>query len=196
MVSPTVYLSGERPADALLSKDPLALLIGMLLDQQIPLERAFFGPFALQDRLGRHLDAADIASMDPDTLVDIFRQKPAIHRYPGSMAARVQQLCQVLVDQYGGKATAVWKSAKSGADVVSRLMALPGFGESKARIFTALLGKQFGLKAPGWEAASSPFGDPGTHRSVADIVDEASLLAVRAYKQSLKATAKADPRRT
>jgi uncharacterized HhH-GPD family protein len=184
-------LSGNPEADALLSKDPLALLIGMVLDQQIPLEWAFAGPAELRRRLGRDLDARDLATMDPETLAAAFSARPALHRYPGSMAGRVQEMSRILVDQYGGKADAVWKGATSGADLLTRVHDLPGFGQQKAKIFVALLGKQLGVKAPGWQEVSSPFGDPGTFRSVADIVDAASLDQVRAFKQDMKAKAKA-----
>jgi uncharacterized HhH-GPD family protein len=184
-------LSGNPEADALLSKDPLALLIGMVLDQQIPLEWAFAGPAELRRRLGHDLDARDLASMDPEALAAAFSARPALHRYPGSMAGRVQEMCRILVEQYGGKADAVWKGATSGADLLKRVHDLPGFGEQKAKIFVALLGKQLGVKAAGWQEVSSPFGDAGTFRSVADIVDAASLDQVRAFKQDMKAKAKA-----
>jgi uncharacterized HhH-GPD family protein len=187
----TLRLSGDPEADALLSKDPLALLIGMVLDQQIPLEWAFAGPAELRRRLGRDLDATDIASMDPDALAAAFSARPALHRYPGSMAGRVQELCRLLVDTYGGKAEAVWTGVGSGADLFDRVRQLPGFGEQKAKIFVALLGKQLGVEPPGWRDVSTPFGDPHTYRSVADITDPASLDRVRAFKQELKAKAKA-----
>jgi uncharacterized HhH-GPD family protein len=187
----TLYLSGDPDADALLSRDPLALVIGMLLDQQIPLEKAFRGPADLQARLGRPLDAGVIAAMDPEDLIEIFRLKPAIHRFPASMAGRVHELCRVVATDYAGKATRVWKEAADGPDVLARVGALPGFGDMKARIFVALLGKQLGLKARGWEAASAPFSEPGAHRSLADIVDAASLQQVRQFKQAMKAAQKA-----
>jgi uncharacterized HhH-GPD family protein len=178
-------------ADALLSKDPLALLIGMLLDQQFPIERAFAAPAELSRRLGGPLKAADLAAMDPEELVTVFRGPPALHRYPGSMAARVQALCVVLVDEYGGKAANVWKGVERGDELLARLKALPGFGDQKARIFLALLGKQLGVRPEGWEAAATPYGEPGSTRSVADITDEESLARVRRFKQDLKAAAKA-----
>jgi uncharacterized HhH-GPD family protein len=186
-----LHLSGEPEADALLSKDPLALLIGMVLDQQIPLEWAFAGPAELRRRLGRDLDAKEMAAMDPEALAAAFSARPALHRYPGSMAGRVQELCRVLVDAYGGRADAVWTTATSGPELLARVRALPGFGEQKAKIFVALLGKQLGVDATGWQAASEPFGDPGTFRSVADITDQDSLDRVRAFKQDMKARAKA-----
>ena len=188
---PNLALAQYPAADKLLSKDPLALLIGMVLDQQIPLERAFKSPYDLKERLDGRLDAAEIADMDPDALAATFAQPPALHRFPGSMAKRVQELCRVVVDSYGGKADKVWKGAATGAELFRRIKELPGFGEQKARIFVALLGKQFGVQPPGWQDAAGPFGQHGTYLSVADIVDSASLGRVRAYKQERKAAAKA-----
>jgi len=190
MARPKLHLSGDPQADALLSADPLALLIGMVLDQQVPLERAFSAPAELAERLGRPLEAADLAVMDPDELAAVFATRPALHRYPGSMAGRVQAMAQVVVDEYGGKAASIWRGASSGEELLRRVKALPGFGEQKARIFVALLGKQLGVRPSGWEAASSPFGEPGSHRSVADIVDGESLAEVRAYKQAAKIATK------
>jgi uncharacterized HhH-GPD family protein len=187
----TLRLSGNPEADALLSKDPLALLIGMVLDQQIPLEWAFAGPAELRTRLGRDLDARDLAAMDPEALAAAFSARPALHRYPGSMAGRVQDLSRMLVDHYDGKAEAVWNGATSGSDLLARVRDLPGFGEQKAKIFVALLGKQLQVRPVGWQAVSVPYGDPGTFRSVADITDQASLDRVRAFKQDMKAKAKA-----
>lgn len=191
MPRPTaLYLTGDPEADGLLARDPLALLVGMVLDQQVPLEWAFRGPAELATRLGGPLDAAVIAAMDPDDLAEKFSRKPALHRYPTSMAARVHALCQAIADQYGGDAAAVWRDAGDGVTLRSRLRALPGFGDQKARIFLALLGKQLGVQPPGWEEASDPFGEPGSYRSVADIVDAASLAKVREGKQAAKAAAK------
>ena len=184
-------LSGDPKADALLSKDPLALLIGMVLDQQIPLEWAFGGPFRLKERLGRPLDATDIAGMDPEELAGAFAQRPALHRFPGANAKRVQALCRLLVDEYGGKAANVWKTARSGDELLARVKALPGFGEQKARIFVALLGKQLAVRPPGWEEAAGPYGQPGTFMSVADITSPETLAEVREYKRATKAAAKA-----
>jgi uncharacterized HhH-GPD family protein len=178
-------------ADTLLAQDPLALLIGMVLDQQIPLERAFKSPADLKERLGGTLDVGAVASMDPDALAGLFSITPALHRFPGSMARRVQELCRVVIDTYGGDAAAVWTSARDGAQLLANVKALPGFGEQKARIFVALLGKQFGVRPPGWEEASSPFGEPGSFRSVADIDSKEALGKVRQYKQQMKAEAKA-----
>lgn len=191
MPTPKLALSGNAAADELLSTDPLALLIGMVLDQQIPLERAFSSPLDLKQRLGGRLDPEEIAAMDPDRLAGVFGERPALHRFPAANAKRVQELCRIVVDEYGGQAASVWEGATDGADLYRRVKALPGFGEQKARIFIALLGKQLGLRPPGWEDAAGKFGRPDTYMSVADIVDSESLGRVRAYKQELKAAAKA-----
>ncbi len=187
----TLRLSGNPEADKLLSKDPLALLIGMVLDQQVPLEWAFAGPAELRRRLGHDLDAREMATMDPEALAGLFSARPALHRYPGSMAGRVQEMCRLLVDRYGGKADGVWKGAETGKELLARVHELPGFGEQKAKIFVALLGKQLGVEPEGWRVVSAPFGDPDTHCSVADITDAPSLDRVRAFKQDMKAKAKA-----
>jgi uncharacterized HhH-GPD family protein len=186
-----LYLAADEAADQLLTRDPLALLIGMVLDQQIPLERAFKSPFDLQARLGGPLDAASLAAMDPEALAGLFGEKPALHRFPRSMAGRVQELCAIIVSEYGGDPAAIWTSAADGKELLANVKALPGFGEQKARIFIALLGKQLGVRPPGWEKAASPFGDQGTFRSVADIDSPEALAKVRQYKQKLKAAAKA-----
>jgi uncharacterized HhH-GPD family protein len=185
-----LHLSQDPAADQLLSDDPLALLIGMVLDQQIPLERAFAAPMELRSRLGGTLDAAAIATMDPDALTAAFTERPALHRFPAANAARVGQLCRMVVDDWGGDAARIWRTASDGAELYRRIKALPGFGDQKARIFIGLLGKQLGVRPPGWEAAAGRFGQPGTYFSVADITDEASLGHVRAYKQQLKAAAR------
>jgi uncharacterized HhH-GPD family protein len=187
----TLYLSGDPEADRLLSEDPLALLIGMVLDQQIPLERAFSSPRDLRDRLGGKLDAGVIASMDPEKLTAVFSERPALHRFPASNAQRVQQLCQIVTDNYGGDASLIWRDAPSGAELLKRVQALPGFGQQKAKIFVALLGKQMGVRPPGWQEASRPFGDQGTTYSVADITSAQSRAEVRAHKAQLKAEIKA-----
>ncbi|MDA8341643.1 MAG: Fe-S cluster assembly protein HesB [Actinomycetota bacterium] len=187
-------LTGDADADRLLADDPLALLIGMVLDQQIPLERAFRAPMDLRDRLGGRLEAADIAARPPDELAAAFSAAPALHRYPSSMAGRVQQVCQVLVDRYGGDAAALWEGAADGGDLLARVAALPGFGDQKARIFVALLGKRLGVRPPGWEEASAPFGSPGTYHSVADVDSPEALARVREHKAALKAAAKAGGR--
>lgn len=176
----------------MLSQSPLALLVGMVLDQQIPLEWAFKGPLALSQRLGRDLDAADLAARDPEQLAAAFAQQPALHRFPGAMAGRVQQLCRVLVESYGGDAEAVWRGASDGAELFARVQALPGFGTQKAKIFVALLGKQLGVRPRGWRESAGEFGVDGSHRSVADITDGATLAQVREYKKATKAEAKAN----
>jgi uncharacterized HhH-GPD family protein len=188
---PTLALSQEPEADALLSRDPLALLIGMVLDQQVPLEWAFSAPLKLRERLGGTLDAADIASMDPDELTKAFVGPPALHRFPAANAKRVQDLCRLLVEEHGGRAENVWAGASDGAELLRRIKRLPGFGDQKGRIFVGLLGKQLGVQPPGWEDAAGDYGRPGTFKSVADIVDPASLSKVRAYKQEMKRAAKA-----
>ena len=185
----TLQLAQDETADALLSADPLALLLGMLLDQQIPMEKAFKGPCVLRERLGRDLDAAVIAA-HPD-LAGIFATTPAIHRFPGSMAGRVQELCRFLVEHYDGRAKNIWEGVATGKEVLRRLKELPGFGDQKARIFLALLGKQLDARPDGWREAAGGYGEDGVHRSVADVTGPESLLHVRAYKQQMKATAKA-----
>ena len=186
-----LHLAQDAEADRLLSDNPLALVIGMVLDQQIPLEKAFSSPAELARRMGRPLDAATIAAMDPGELEALFKERPALHRFPGSMAARVQELSRVIAEDYGGRADDIWKTAGSGTELVDRLKKLPGFGEHKARIFAALLGKQLGVRPDGWQAASTPFGDDGTYMSVADITDSQTLDKVRTTKKAMKATAKA-----
>lgn len=186
-----IYLTGDAAADSLLTEDNLALLLGMLLDQQVTMESAFAGPAKIRDRIGA-LDAATIADYDPDAFVEVFRQPPAVHRFPGSMAARVQAVCTAIRDQWHGDATAIWTDGDpDGPEIRRRLKALPGFGEQKARIFLALLGKQRGLSAAGWREASAPYGEDGTRMSVADIVDAESLARVRESKKAAKAAAKA-----
>lgn len=185
-----LHITGDAAADELLSTDPLALLVGMLLDQQVPMETAFAGPAKLAERLG-HLDAAKIATQDPESFAEICRQSPAVHRFPGSMAERIQALCAALVAEWGGDAAAIWtRDDPDGATVYARLRSLPGFGEQKAKIFLALLGKQYGVATDGWRAASAPYGEAGALRSVADIVDAGSLAKVREHKRAAKAAAK------
>jgi uncharacterized HhH-GPD family protein len=186
LVAMALHITGDREADALITREPLALLIGMVLDQQVPLEWAFSGPKELKDRLGGKLDAKTIASMDPAELAEAFTKKPALHRYPASMAKRVQEMCRVIADSYLGDAKRLWTGAKTGKELLSRVRELPGFGEQKAKIFVALLGKQLGVRPSGWEAVSAPFSDVGSTRSVADIFDSQSLATVRAFKQQLK----------
>ncbi|MFH8757406.1 HhH-GPD-type base excision DNA repair protein [Streptomyces atroolivaceus] len=191
----TVRIAQEPDADELLGRSPLAALVGMLLDQQVPMEWAFTGPLTLARRMGADdLDAGEIAAYDPEAFTGLFTEKPALHRYPGSMAKRVQQLCRYLVTEYGGQADAVWKDAATGSDLLKRLNALPGFGTQKAQIFLALLGKQFDVRPPGWWEAAGAYGEEGSHRSVADITGPESLAEVRAYKQQAKAAARAASR--
>jgi uncharacterized HhH-GPD family protein len=186
-----LHLTQDPEADALLSKSPFALLVGMVLDQQVPLEWAFASPLELERRLGKPLDATRIAQMDPEALAAAFSSRPALHRYPGSMAARVQDMAKLVVERYHGTTEEIWAGATSGADLFTRVKELPGFGEQKAKIFVALLGKQLGVRPVGWESVSTPFSDPGSFRSVADITDVDSLNQVRSFKQALKAANKA-----
>ena len=186
-----MHLASTPAANDLLECDPLALLLGMMLDQQIPMEKAFTSPAVLRDRLGGELDAAQIASYDPDRLVEIFTATPALHRFPASMAARAQVLCSIVADSYGGDAAVIWQGAKSGQDLVARLQELPGFGPQKAKIFAAIVGKQLGVRPPGWRTAATPYADAGTFRSAADVVDATSLVKVKTYKKQQKAAAKA-----
>ena len=186
-----MYLATTEQANDLLIREPLALLIGMLLDQQIPMEKAFTSPDVLRERLGGGLDAHTIAGYDPDKLEAIFREPPALHRFPAAMAKRVQALAQLLVERYDGDAGAAWEGARDGKDLVARIGTLPGFGEQKAKIFAALLGKQLNVRPRGWREASGDFGRDGTFCSVADVVDAASLEKVRACKKQMKAAAKA-----
>jgi len=184
-------IAQDPAADALLSCDPLALLLGMVLDQQFPMERAFASPYLLAGRLGTdRLDARDLAEMDPAALVRVFTGPPALHRFPGSMAARVQAVCHLRVADYAGDAAAVWTAAASGPELLSRLEALPGFGKQKARIFLALLGKQCGVRPDGWQEAAGPYGVAGSYRSVADVTGPDSLATVREFKRAAKAAAK------
>lgn len=186
----TLQLVGEPSADALLSADPFALLVGMLLDQQIPMEVAFAGPKKIADRFGG-LDPRDIADCDPDRFAALCAQKPAVHRFPASMARRVQALAEAVSDIYAGDTAALWTLGEpDGAQVLARLKALPGFGERKAQIFLALLGKQYGVTASGWREAAGPYGAPGTHLSIADVIDAASLHQVRSTKKAQKQAAK------
>ncbi|MBZ4015336.1 HhH-GPD-type base excision DNA repair protein [Streptomyces purpurogeneiscleroticus] len=181
----------QEEADELLGRSPLAALVGMLLDQQVPMEWAFTGPYTIARRMnGDDLDAHAIAAQDPEAFEELLARKPAVHRYPRSMAKRVQQLCQYLVEHYDGDAEAVWRDAPTGAELLKRLNDLPGFGKQKAQIFLALLGKQFGVRPEGWREAAGPYGEENSHRSVADITGPESLAEVRAYKQQMKRAAK------
>jgi uncharacterized HhH-GPD family protein len=187
----TLSLPVEPEANELLSRSPLALLLAMMLDQQVPLEKAFSSPYQLTLRLGHEPTAAELADFDPEGLAVIFSARPALHRFPRAMAARAQELARQLVDDYDGNAAGVWTGVTTGQELVTRLSKLAGFGGYKAQITTALLGKQFGVQPPGWREAAGHFGEDGSHYSVADIVDDASLTAVRAYKKGVKAAAKA-----
>jgi uncharacterized HhH-GPD family protein len=186
----TLSLPVEAKANELLSRSPLALLVAMLLDQQVPLEKAFSSPYQLVLRLGHEPTAAELAGFDPAALVAIFSERPALHRFPKAMAARVQDLGRVLLEKYDGDAEQVWASAATGAQLRANLAELPGFGPYKAQITMALLGKQLGVRPPGWREAAGPFGHEGSHVSVADIVDDDSLARVRAYKKEAKAASK------
>jgi uncharacterized HhH-GPD family protein len=181
----TLYITGDKAADGLLNEDGTALLIGMLLDQQVPMEWAFTGPATLRKRLG-HLDARKIAAMDVDDFVAVCAEKPAIHRYPGAMGKRIHQVCTVLADEYDGKAANIWKDVDSGAELYRRLHALPGYGEEKAKIFVAILAKTQGVRPDGWQQAAGKFGDD-VPRSVADIDGPESLAKVREWKKAQKA---------
>ena len=186
-----LHITGDAAADELLSTDPFALMVGMLLDQQVAMETAFEGPAKIRDRISGPFDAAALAAYDPEALVEVFRRTPAVHRYPGSMAGRVQALAGALVENWGGDASALWTEGEpDGKALLKRLEALPGFGKQKAAIFVALLGKQYGVTPEGWRAAAGHYGDEGSYRSVADIVDPASLTRVRETKRELKAAAK------
>ncbi|GHK03741.1 HhH-GPD-type base excision DNA repair protein [Streptomyces sp. NPDC003753] len=188
----TLHLAQDPEADALLGRSPLAALIGMLLDQQVPMEWAFKGPWTIARRLGTDdLDAHDIAAQDPEAFAELLSRKPAVHRYPGSMARRIQQLCQYLVEHYDGAPEALWADTDSGRELLGRLQDLPGFGKQKAQIFLALLGKQLGVRPEGWREAAGPYGEATSFRSVADITGPESLAKVRAHKQEMKAAAKA-----
>ncbi|WP_106815261.1 HhH-GPD-type base excision DNA repair protein [Microbacterium timonense] len=191
----TLHITGDDAADRLLTDDPLALLIGMLLDQQVAMETAFAGPLKISERAGT-LDAAALATFDADAFAELFKATPAVHRFPGSMAARVQALCAAIAEEWDGDASAIWRrpagdgGAPDGATVLKRLKSLPGFGEQKAKIFLALLGKQYGYTGEGWREASAPYGEEGSFRSVADIVSPDSLAKVREHKRAMKAAAK------
>jgi uncharacterized HhH-GPD family protein len=187
----TIWMPVEPEANELLTRSPLALLIAMLLDQQVPLERAFSAPLDLVRRLGHEPTVAELAEFDPAGLAAVFSQRPALHRYPKAMAARVQDLARLIMAEYDGDAAQVWESATSGPELLRQVAALPGFGAQKAQIFVALLGKQLGVRPPGWREAAGAFGGEGTRFSVADITDPESLGEVRSYKQAMKAAAKA-----
>lgn len=183
-------IAQDPVADKLLSEDPFALVAGMLLDQQFPMERAFAGPAKILERFGT-LDPGAIAAAEPEAFADLCATPPAVHRYGRSMAGRIQALATVVVAEYAGRAEQIWQTADTGAELVKRLKALPGFGDQKARIFAALLGKQLGVRPEGWEKVCGAYAEPGSFRSVADVVDADSLLKVRDFKKQAKAAAKA-----
>lgn len=185
----TIHITGDEHADQVLSDDPFALLVGMMLDQQYPMEHAFRGPAKVLDRFGT-LDPARIAAADPEPFAALCSTPPAIHRFPGSMTARLQELARIVEDEYDGHAERIWTEAADGKDLLKRMQALPGFGKQKAQIFVALLAKQLGVRPDGWEAAVGAYAEDG-YRSVADVVDGASLQKVRDFKKEKKAAAKA-----
>jgi uncharacterized HhH-GPD family protein len=190
-----LHITGDTAADDLLTTNPLALLIGMLLDQQVAMETAFSGPEKIRDRMGR-LDAEAIADAEPDAFAALCATPPAVHRYPSSMAGRIQAVCRAVVDGWDGDTSAIWTQGEpDGREVLKRVKSLPGFGDQKARIFVALLGKQYGFEGAGWRDAAGPYGEDGSYRSVADIVDPASLAKVRETKKAVKAAAKASTAR-
>ncbi|SIR45591.1 HhH-GPD-type base excision DNA repair protein [Micromonospora avicenniae] len=181
----------DSAANDLLNRDPLARILGMVLDQQIPMEKAFSSPYVLTQRLGHDLDARELAGYDPEQLIALFAQPPALHRFPKAMAARVQEVCRMLVDRYDGDAAGLWAGVTDGRELFNRIAELPGFGKQKAQIFLALLGKRFDVRPEGWREAAGGYGDPDAYRSVADVTDGESLRRVREYKQQMKAAAKA-----
>jgi len=183
-----IHITGDTAADQVLTDDPFALLVGMMLDQQYPMEHAFRGPAKVLDRFGS-LDPAAIAAADPEEFAAMCATTPAIHRFPGSMAARLQALAVLVEDEYGGDAARLWNEASTGKELLARVMALPGFGKQKAQIFVALLAKQLDVRPAGWEAAVGAYAEDG-YRSVADVVDADSLQKVRDFKKEKKAAAK------
>ncbi len=186
----TLWMTGDDAADRLLDADPFALLLGMLLDQQVPMETAFSGPHKIAQRLGS-LDPAAVADADPEAFAALCATPPAVHRYPGSMAGRIQAVARAVVDTYDGDVTRLWTDgAPDTREVLRRLKALPGFGDQKARIFLALLGKQRGVTPDGWREVAGPYGEEGARRSIADVTDAASLAAVRETKRAAKAAAR------
>jgi len=188
-VAGSLAVTGDASADRLLNNDPLALMIGMLLDQQIAIELAFIGPSRLADRLGGELDAHVIAAMDPDAFVEICRTKPALHRFPASMGGRIQEMCRHLVEHYEGDAAAIWRRVRSAELVGERLAAVPGFGPEKVKIFTAVLAKRFDRRPAGWEDVAGVFATDDL-RSVADIDSPEALVALREKRRAMKAAGK------
>lgn len=187
----TLTLPIDPAANDLLNRDPLALLLGMVLDQQIPLEKAFTSPYVLAQRLGHTPDAGELAGYDPEALVEVFARPPALHRFPKAMAGRVREVCRELVERYDGDAARLWADAADGPELLRRIGELPGFGRQKAQIFLALLGKRFDVQPAGWREAAGGYGDAAAYRSVADITDAESLRRVREFKQQQKAAARA-----
>jgi len=185
----SLHIAQDEAADRVLSEDPFALLSGMLLDQQFPMERAFEGPAKILERLGT-LDPAEVAAADPEQFAALCSTPPAVHRFPGSMAARIQALAAHIVAEYDGSTERLWEEAESGADLLKRLQALPGFGKQKAQIFVALLGKQLGVRPASWADVAGDYAEQGSFRSVADVVDRTSLERVRAFKKEKKAAAR------
>jgi uncharacterized HhH-GPD family protein len=179
-------IAQDEAADKVLASDPFALLVGMLLDQQYPMEHAFMGPAKVQERFGT-LDTAEVAAADPEEFATLCAVPPAVHRYPRSMAGRIQDLARHVQAEYDGDTARLWTDASSGRDLLRRVQALPGFGKQKAQIFVALLGKQLGVQPEGWREAAGSYGEEGSHRSVADVVDQESLEQVRSFKKEMKA---------
>ncbi len=186
-----MYLASTPDANDLLEHDPLALVLGMMLDQQIPMEKAFTSPAVLRDRIGHDLDAAEIAAWNPAEFERLFAEPPALHRFPVAMSKRAQILCAIVAEKYDGDAASIWLGAKTGDQLIERIAELPGFGPVKARIFAALVGKQLAVRPKGWREASAPYGEVGTFQSAADVVDQASLVKVKSFKREAKAAAKA-----
>lgn len=184
--APTIRLSQDPTADALLARNPFALLVGMVLEKQAPVERALAGPATISHRIGRELDPVELAEYDPEQFAAVLSQPPAVHRSPTAMAGLIQRLAAYISKTYGGDVTRMWSDRSTGADVVRRFEALPGFGRPKARILMALLGKQLGVTPVGWREAAAPYGEEGAQLSLADVVDQASLDAVRSAKRARK----------
>ncbi|MBW6436232.1 Fe-S cluster assembly protein HesB [Actinoplanes hulinensis] len=191
MIGVTFSLPVPAEANDLLNRDPLAVTLGIVLDQQITLEKAFTSPWVLAQRLGHEPTATEIADFDTERLIAIFAEPPALHRFPKAMAVRSQEVCRIIADRYDGDPANLWRDAKTGAELYRRILALPGFGKQKAQIFVALLGKLYDVRPEGWREAAGGYGEEGSYRSVADIVDADSLARVRAYKKQAKAEAKA-----
>jgi uncharacterized HhH-GPD family protein len=191
MVGMAIKLPIDDVANEYLTRSPLALLVGMTLDQQIPLEKAFTSPWVLGQRLGHEPTAQELAEFEPEALIEIFATPPALHRFPKAMAVRVQEVCRVIVDRYDGDPAGIWADVADGKELFQRILGVPGFGKQKAQIFVALLGKQYGVQPDGWREAAGGYGEEGSYRSVADIVDGDSLTRVREFKKAMKAEAKA-----